>query len=134
MLNLIYLTNNLNTAFHLKKSEIIINKFNSLCLNVLRTLQELNIIESFLVDSNFENCKIFFNNIKSSSIEKKIINITKSNRYIYYSINDLINLRTMDLYNDYIISINDQFHTIINIDKAIALHKGGLLLLKIIKN
>ena len=40
----------------------------------------------------------------------------------------------MDLYNDYIISINDQFHTIINIDKAIALHKGGLLLLKIIKN
>lgn len=134
MLNLIYLTNNLNTAFHLKKSEIIINKFNSLCLNVLRTLQELNIIESFLVDSNFENCKIFFNNIKSSSIEKKIINITKPNRYIYYSINDLINLRTMDLYNDYIISINDQFHTIINIDKAIALHKGGLLLLKIIKN
>ena len=71
MLNLIYLTNNLNTAFHLKKSEIIINKFNSLCLNVLRTLQELNIIESFLVDSNFENCKIFFNNIKSSNIEKK---------------------------------------------------------------
>ena len=134
MLNLIYLTNKLNIAFHLKKSEITIYKFNSLCLNVLRILQELNIIESFLVNSSFESCKIFFNNIKSSNIEKKIINITKPNRYIYYSINDLINLRAIDLYNDYIISVNDQYHTIINIDKAIYLHKGGLLLLKIIKN
>ena len=57
MLNLIYLTNKLNIAFHLKKSEITIYKFNSLCLNVLRILQELNIIESFLVNSNFESCK-----------------------------------------------------------------------------
>ena len=53
--------------------------------------------------------------------------------YIYYSINDLIHLRSIDTYNDYIISINDKNSTIINIDDAIRLHKGGLLLLKINK-
>ena len=48
------------------------------------------------------------------------------------SLTDLQKLRSVDLYNDYILSINDTSHTIINIDEAIRKHTGGLLLLKIL--
>jgi len=133
MLYLVYLVNNLNTAFHLQKSFITITKFNSLTLAILNILQKLNVIESFLINTNFTTCTIFFNNIKYYISSKKIICISKPNRYIYYSLNDLIHLRSIDTYNDYIISINNKTLTIINIDDAIRLHKGGLLLLKINK-
>lgn len=133
MLYLVYLVNKLNSAFTLKKSYIFITKFNSLTIAILNILQKLTIIESYLVNSDFTKCTIFFNNIKIYNTNKKIICISKPSRYIYYSINDLINLRSIDTYNDYILSINDRHSTIINIDDAIRLHKGGLLLLKINK-
>ena len=133
MLYLVYLINNLNSAIRLKKSYIFITKFNSLTLAILNILQKLNIIESFLINTDFTKCTVYFNNIKSDVSDRKIICISKPNRYIYYSINDLIHLRSMDTYNDYIISINNKNSTIINIDDAIRLHKGGLLLLKINK-
>ena len=128
MLYLVYLVNSLNSAIRLRKSSVIITKFNS-----LKILQKLNIIESFLINPDFTKCTVFFNNIKSDVLDRKIICISKPNRYIYYSINDLIHLRSIDTYNDYIISINNKNSTIINIDDAIRLHKGGLLLLKINK-
>lgn len=133
MLYLVYLVNSLNSAIRLRKSSVIITKFNSLTLAILKILQKLNIIESFLINPDFTKCTVFFNNIKSDVLDRKIICISKSNRYIYYSINDLIHLRSIDTYNDYIISINNKNSTIINIDDAIRLHKGGLLLLKINK-
>lgn len=133
MLYLVYLVNSLNSAIYLKKSSICITKFNSLTLAILDVLQKLNIIESFLINTNFTCCTIFFNNTKSDIRNQKIICISKPNRYIYYSINDLIHLRSIDTYNDYILSINNKNSTIINIDDAIRLHKGGLLLLKINK-
>ena len=134
MLYLVYLVNSLNSAIRLRKSSVIITKFNSLTLAILKILQKLNIIESFLINPDFTKCTVFFNNnIKSDVLDRKIICISKPNRYIYYSINDLIHLRSIDTYNDYIISINNKNSTIINIDDAIRLHKGGLLLLKINK-
>lgn len=133
MLYLVYLINSLNSAIRLKKSYICITKFNSLTLAILNILQKLNIIESFLINTNFNKCTIFFSNIKSDIRNMRIICISKPNRYIYYSLNDLIHLRSIDTYNDYIISINNYNLTIINIDEAIRLHKGGLLLLKINK-
>ena len=45
---------------------------------------------------------------------------------------DLQKLRSIDLYNDYILSVNDTNQTIINIDEAIRRHIGGLILLKIL--
>ena len=129
MLYLVYLVNSLNSAIRLRKSSVIITKFNSLTLAILKILQKLNIIESFLINPDFTKCTVFFNNIKSDVLDRKIICISKPNRYIYYSINDLIHLRSIDTYNDYIISINNKNSTIINIDDAIRLHKGGLLLL-----
>ena len=64
----------------------------------------------------------------------KIICITKPSKYIYYSKNDLIKLRSMDMFNDYILSIDHNKTAIVTIDDAIRLNKGGLLLLKVIKN
>lgn len=131
MIILINLINLLNNAILLKKSKIIIYKFNTLSLKILDILQNLNIIESYIISNNFNNCYIFFNKVNYQFF--KILNISKSNRYIYYTFNDLVKLRSVDLYNDYIISINDKKNPIVTIDDAIYLHKGGLLLLKIIK-
>ena len=40
----------------------------------------------------------------------------------------------MDMFNDYILSIDHNKTAIVTIDDAIRLNKGGLLLLKVIKN
>lgn len=127
-----YMINTLNNAILLKKTKISLTKFNSFTLNILTILQRLNIIESFLVNDSFTKCTVFFTNTNANNYFQKIICISKSNRLIYMTVNDLQKLRSVDLYNDYIISINDTNHTIINIDEAIRRHKGGLLLLKIL--
>ena len=54
MLYLVYLVNSLNSAIRLRKSSVIITKFNSLTLAILKILQKLNIIESFLNLTVFE--------------------------------------------------------------------------------
>lgn len=124
--------NTLNNAILLKKTKVHLTKFNSFILNILTILQQLNIIESFLVNETFTLCTIFFTTSTSNNYFQKIICISKSNRLVYMSVSDLQKLRSVDLYNDYILSINDTNQTIINIDEAIRKHKGGLLLLKIL--
>jgi len=131
---LINIINSLNTAISLKKNKIIINKFNNLSLNVLRILKNLNIIEFFKISSNYKFCTIVLNNITNNFYLSKLILISKPSRYVYYSVVDLEKLRNSDLFNDYIIYVNDNGNNnIITIDDAIRLHKGGLVLLKIIK-
>lgn len=136
MLILINIINCINNAILLKKNKIYINKFNNLSLCVLKILKELNIIEFFKINSNFKDCTITFNTSTNDFYFSKIIAMSKPNRYIYYSVSDLEKLRNNDLFNEYIISINDNKinkNNIVTIDDAIRLHKGGLLLLKIIK-
>lgn len=131
---LVNIINSLNTAISLKKNKIIINKFNNLSLNVLRILKDLNIIEFFKVSSNYKFCTVILNNITNNFYLSKLILISKPSRYIYYSVADLERLKNTDLFNDYIIYVNDNSNNnIITIDDAIRLHKGGLVLLKIIK-
>ena len=127
-----YMVNTLNNAILLKKTKVQLTKFNSFILNILTILQRLNIIESFLVNDTFTVCTVFFTTSTSNNYFQKIICISKANRLVYMSLTDLQKLRSVDLYNDYILSINDTSHTIINIDEAIRKHTGGLLLLKIL--
>lgn len=115
-----------------KKSKVILKRFNNLSLNVLKILQNLNIIESFIINNSFTECKIYL--YTYVNYFTKIICITKPSKYIYYSKNDLIKLRSVDMFNDYILSIDHNKTTIVTIDDAIRLNKGGLLLLKVIKN
>lgn len=136
MITLINIVNSINIAIALKKNKIYISKLNNLSLCVLKILKELNIIEFFKVDTKFKTCTIVFNTITNSLYLSKIIAMSKPNRYIYYSVSDLVKLRNNDLFNDYLIFINDNKinkNNIVTIDDAIRLHKGGLLLLKIIK-
>lgn len=133
MLTLVTIINIINNAILARKSKIVIFKFNEFSLNILKVLQRINVIESFIINSTFTTCKIYLytNNIFFS----KIICITKPNKFIYYSNKDLLKLRSIDLFNDYILSIeNSKNQAIVTIDEAIRLNKGGLLLLKIIKN
>lgn len=133
MLTLVTIINVINNAILAKKSKVVIFKFNNFSLNVLKILQELNVIESFILNSTFTNCKIYL--YTNNKFFNKIICITKPSKFIYYSKNDLIRLRSLDLFNDYILSIdNYKNKAIVTIDEAIRLNKGGLLLLKIIKN
>lgn len=132
MLTLIYIINSINNAIMHKKSKVIIKRFNNLSLNVLKILQNLNVIESFIINNSFTECKIYL--YTYVNYFTKIICITKPSKYIYYSKNDLIKLRSMDMFNDYILSIDYNKTAIVTIDDAIRLNKGGLLLLKVIKN
>ena len=133
MLTLVSIINIINNAILGRKSKVIIFKFNNFSLNVLKVLQELNVIESFIIDSSFTTCKIYL--YTTNFFFNKIICITKPSKFIYYSKNDLIKLRSLDLFNDYILSIdNYKNKAIVTIDEAIRLNKGGLLLLKIIRN
>jgi len=136
MITLINIVNSINIAIALKKNKIYISKLNNLSLCVLKIFKELNIIEFFKIDSKFKTCTIVFNTITNNLYLSKIITMSKPNRYIYYSVSDLIKLRNNDLFNDYLIFINENKinkNNIVTIDDAIRLHKGGLLLLKIIK-
>ena len=132
MLTLIYIINSINNAIMHKKSKVIIKRFNNLSLNVLKILQNLNVIESFIINNSFTECKIYL--YTYVNYFTKIICITKPSKYIYYSKNDLIKLRSMDMFNDYILSIDHNKTAIVTIDDAIRLNKGVLLLLKVIKN
>lgn len=132
MLTLIYIINSINNAIMHKKSKVIVKRFNNLSLNVLKILQNLNIIESFIINNSFTECKIYL--YTYVNYFTKIICITKPSKYIYYSKNDLIKLRSIDMFNDYILSIDHNKTAIVTIDDAIRLNKGGLLLLKVIKN
>lgn len=132
MLTLIYIINSINNAIMHKKSKVIIKRFNNLSLNVLKILQNLNVIESFIINNSFTECKIYL--YTYVNYFTKIICITKPSKYIYYSKSDLIKLRSMDMFNDYILSIDHNKTAIVTIDDAIRLNKGGLLLLKVIKN
>ena len=115
-----------------KKSKVILKRFNNLSLYVLKVLQNLNIIESFIINDSFTECKVYL--YTYVNFFTKIICVTKPSKYIYYSKNDLIKLRSIDMFNDYILSIDHNKTAIVTIDDAIRLNKGGLLLLKIIKN
>ena len=132
MLTLIYIINSINNAIMHKKSKVIIKRFNNLSLNVLKILQNLNVIESFIINNSFTECKIYL--YTYVNYFTKIICITKPSKYIYYSKNDLIKLRSMDMFNDYILSIDHNKTAIVTIDDAIRLNKVVLLLLKVIKN
>lgn len=129
MLILINLVNSLNNAINYKKDKIIVKKINIVSLKILQILQSLNVIESFKVSETLDNCVIYLNQHYLS----KILMISKPSRYIYYNFDELINLRSNDSFNDYILSINDKTMNIVTIDDAIRLHKGGLLLLKIFR-
>lgn len=133
MLILINLINNLNNAINYKKDKIIVKKINIVSLKILQILQSLNIIESFKISGTLDNCVIYLNTYLNQHYLSKILMISKPSRYIYYNLDELINLRSNDSFNDYILSINDKTMNIVTIDDAIRLHKGGLLLLKIFR-
>lgn len=133
MLILINLINNLNNAINYKKDKIIVKKINIVSLKILQILQSLNIIESFKISGTLDNCVIYLNTYLNQYYLSKILMISKPSRYIYYNLDELINLRSNDSFNDYILSINDKTINIVTIDDAIRLHKGGLLLLKIFR-
>lgn len=133
MLTLVKLVNTLNNAVLLKKYKVVIYHFNTFCLNILNIFQQLNIIDSFLINDTYTNCIIFLNTTTNTNFFQKILCVSKPHKLVYCTVQDLIKLRSNDLYNDYILSINDTNHTIINIDSAIRQNKGGLLLLKILK-
>ena len=133
MLILINLINNLNNAINYKKDKIIVKKINIVSLKILQILQSLNVIESFKVSETLDNCVIYLNTYLNQHYLSKILMISKPSRYIYYNFDELINLRSNDSFNDYILSINDKTMNIVTIDDAIRLHKGGLLLLKIFR-
>lgn len=133
MLTLVKLVNTLNNAVLLKKYKVVIYHFNTFCLNILNIFQQLNIIDSFLINDTYTNCIIFLNTTTNKNFFQKILCVSKPHKLVYCTVQDLIKLRSNDLYNDYILSINDTNHTIINIDSAIRQNKGGLLLLKILK-
>ena len=59
MLTLVSIINIINNAILARKSKVIIFKFNNFSLNVLKVLQELNVIESFIIESSFTSCKIY---------------------------------------------------------------------------
>ena len=50
MLTLVKIINTLNNAVLLKKYKVVIKHFNTFSLNVLKLLQQLNIIDSYLVN------------------------------------------------------------------------------------
>ena len=133
MLILINLVNSLNNAINYKKDKIIVKKINIVSLKILQILQSLNIIESFKISGTLDNCVIYLNTYLNQQYLSKILMISKPSRYIYYKLDELINLRSNDSFNDYILSINDKTINIVTIDDAIRLHKGGLLLLKIFR-
>lgn len=133
MLILINLVNSLNNAINYKKDKIIVKKINIVSLKILQILQSLNVIESFKVSETLDNCVIYLNTHLNQYYLSKILMISKPSRYIYYNFDELINLRSNDSFNDYILSINDKTMNIVTIDDAIRLHKGGLLLLKIFR-
>ena len=133
MLILINLVNSLNNAINYKKDKIIVKKINIVSLKILQILQSLNIIESFKISGTLDNCVIYLNTYLNQHYLSKILMISKPSRYIYYNFDELINLRSNDSFNDYILSINDKTINIVTIDDAIRLHKGGLLLLKIFR-
>ena len=133
MLILINLIDNLNNAINYKKDKIIVKKINIVSLKILQILQSLNIIESFKISGTLDNCVIYLNTYLNQHYLSKILMISKPSRYIYYNLDELINLRSNDSFNDYILSINDKTINIVTIDDAIRLHKGGLLLLKIFR-
>ena len=133
MLILINLVNSLNNAIKYKKDKIIVKKINIVSLKILQILQSLNIIESFKISGTLDNCVIYLNTYLNQHYLSKILIISKPSRYIYYNFDELINLRSNDSFNDYILSINDKTMNIVTIDDAIRLHKGGLLLLKIFR-
>ena len=133
MLILINLINNLNNAINYKKDKISVKKINIVSLKILQILQSLNVIESFKVSETLDNCVIYLNTYLNQYYLSKILMISKPSRYIYYNFDELINLRSNDSFNDYILSINDKTMNIVTIDDAIRLHKGGLLLLKIFR-
>ena len=131
MLILINLINNLNNAINYKKDKIIVKKINILRIKKKKKIQYLNIIESFKISGTLDNCVIYLNTYLNQHYLSKILMISKPSRYIYYNFDELINLRSNDSFNDYILSINDKTINIVTIDDAIRLHKGGLLILKI---
>ena len=133
MLILINLVNSLNNAINYKKDKIIVKKINIVSLKILQILQSLNIIESFKISGTLDNCVIYLNTYLNQHYLSKILMISKPSRYIYYNLDELINSRSNDSFNDYILSINDKTINIVTIDDAIRLHKGGLLLLKIFR-
>ena len=79
MLTLIYIINSINNAIMHKKSKVIVKRFNNLSLNVLKILQNLNIIESFIINNSFTECKIYL--YTYVNYFTKIICITKPSKY-----------------------------------------------------
>ena len=125
MLILINLINNLNNAINYKKDKIIVKKINIVSLKILQILQSLNIIESFKISGTLDNCVIYLNTYLNQHYLSKILMISKPSRYIYYNLDELINLRSNDSFNDYILSINDKT---INIHQFPEIYRKGLLL------
>lgn len=141
MLNLIYLLNIINNAIILKKKIIKVKNINYFLLNILKKLQYLNIINFFNINLLNKKSEIMIyvnNNNNKLLLNSKIKNISKLNRFIYYKYEDLIKLRSLDHFNNYILSISNKKiefnnnNSIVTIDEAIAKKTGGILLFKII--
>lgn len=137
MINLIYILNIINNAIILKKKIIKIKNINYFLLNILKKLQYLNIINFFNINILNQKSEIMIyinNNNNKLLLNSKIKNISTLNRFIYYKYEDLIKLRSLDHFNNYILSISsyNNNNNIVTIDEAIAKKIGGILLFKII--
>lgn len=130
MLTLLYTINLLNNAILASKQQIRITKFNNLTLNVLIKLQQLNYIESFLVNKAQTSCLIFLVTNRTSLYFQQIHSISTPHKFIYITYSELIKLRLVDSTTDYLLSTGTT-HTIMTSDEAIRCHSGGLLLLKL---
>ena len=72
MLTLVKIINTLNNAVLLKKYKVVIKHFNTFSLNGLKLLQQLNIIDSYLVNDTFTTCTIFLNTATNNVFFQKI--------------------------------------------------------------
>ena len=77
MLTLVKIINTLNNAVLLKKYKVVIKHFNTFSLNVLKLLQQLNIIDSYLVNDTFTTCTIFLNTATNNVFFQKILFISQ---------------------------------------------------------
>ena len=84
MLTLVKIINTLNNAVLLKKYKVVIKHFNTFSLNVLKLLQQLNIIDSYLVNDTFTTCTIFLNTATNNVFFQKSCCLISATSILYH--------------------------------------------------
>lgn len=130
MLTLLHTINALNSAILFSKTRVKITQFNNLTLNVLLTLQHLNVIDSFILNKTHTQCTIILPTTQSSLVFQQIQSVSTPHKYIYMTYSELVKLRAVDLSSEYLISSNHN-KIIMTSSEAIRHHIGGLVLLKL---